>query len=203
MNYQPILFLEEMVKAILEGRKTQTRQVIKPQPIRGDFLMAWDWPHGRCLFANEQGEPQSEIHCHYGHPGDRLWVKETWGAVSKTEYPAPVEECLIEYRADLPIGCTDYPGQWPKEDARGCEDAPKWRSSRFMPRWASRITLEIVKVRVERVQQIKPLDAVSEGMDPDRHSIIEFRNSWNFINIKRGFGWDINPWVWIIEFQKI
>jgi len=167
MKEQPILFSSEMVKTILDGRKTQTRRVIKPQPNSG----VRQSPFVKSGLEDGHGR---EIKCPYGQPGDLLWVKETWNGTQGEG---------VAYRATNP----EMNGE-------------PWKSSRFMPRWASRITLEIVNIRVERLQEIKPLDAVAEGMDPDRHSVIEFRNLWNAINGKRGYGWDINPWVWVIEF---
>jgi len=200
MNERPILFSGEMVRAILDGRKTQTRRVIKP-----------DW--FRCLDFEEQEDiAKAILQCPHGAAGDRLWVRETWSAVWPGEIEVPLRDCKIEYRADLPPGSTDYPGGWPAEDARGCDDAPKWRPSIFMPRWASRITLEIIRIRVERVQDISVVDTIAEGLDvlnPNSLAATSglykslYEGLWNTINSKRGFGWDVNPWVWVIEFKMV
>ena len=204
MNEHPIIFSTEMVRAILSGRKTHTRRVMKPQPTFDGV----DW----IRFGDDIRQNWC-LDCPFGKIGDRLWVRETWGAVSQTEESAPLEECKIEYRADLPSGSTDYPGEWPADEARGSDIAPKWRPSIHMPRWASRITLEIVKVRVERVQEISLEDSKAEGMpaysmamgvlsDNPPDPRWKFIGLWNSINAKRGFGWDSNPWVWVIEFKR-
>jgi hypothetical protein len=164
MNERPILFSGEMVRAILEGRKTQTRRVIKPQ-----------------LRINYK--------CPYGQPGDRLWVRETWQCFKpNTEEiinPNTVNIRALAYRAT---------NEW-----RG-----KWRPSIHMPRWASRITLEITAVRVERLQDIGEVDAMREGDPTCENTHIDwFRALWDSINAKRGYSWESNPWVWVVEFQRI
>jgi hypothetical protein len=145
----------------------------------------------------------------YGKPGDLLWVRETWGAVWPADEPVPLRQCEIEYRADLPPGCTDRPGEWPADEGNGPE-VPKWRPSIHMPRWASRITLRITDIRVERLQDITENDAKAEGCDPVVHPDgavdcgtrkTTFAKLWNHIN---GPGaWDENPWVWVISFERV
>lgn len=148
--------------------------------------------------------------------GMKLWVRETWAPVSPDEYSRPVEECNIEYRAD---SGAPYPGDWPEDEARGNDEAPKWKPSIFMPRWASRITLEVVSVRVERLQDISEGDAIAEGLiqRPDwpevqwacvngnywRDPRQSFRTLWDSINAKRGYGWNSSPWCWVVEFKRI
>lgn len=186
-----------MVRAILKGRKTQTRRVVKPQP--GDGMI-------NVLKYNRLEWP-----CSYGQSGDRLWVRETWAAIWPGEVEVPLRDCNIEYRADLPIGCTDYPGGWPASEARGYDGCPKWRASIHMPRWASRITLEITEVRVERLQDITESAAMSEGVEKspiyaDRNwneYRPMFREFWDSINAKRGYSWASTPWVWVISFTKV
>lgn len=170
MKERPILFSGEMVGAILEGRKTQTRRVVTV-PWRGSKRTLPYEPYyveedGVLFACDENGdyEPMEDLLGPFGAKGDRLWVRETWAGVSKHPEPAPLTECVIEYRADLPAGSTDYPGQWPAEQARGDEDAPKWRPSIHMPRSASRISLEIEQVRVQRVQAIVADDLRAEGV---------------------------------------
>lgn len=186
----PILFSEQMVLTILDGRKTQTRRVIKSE---------WS----RCLDLEEPVAVMAALfQCPYGHPGERLWVREAWRPIDDD---MPVSRLMpgdtIYYRAD-------YVG----EALEG-----KWRPSIHMPRWASRIMLEIVNVRVEQVQEIKSLDAISEGaiawfMDHKMnwkenkkypYPIYSFMKLWNSINAKRGYSWESNPWVWVIEFKRI
>jgi len=216
-NEHPILFSGEMVKVILEGRKTQTRRVIKPQPVSyhpHHVLDYVSWKTVDCklvsfpIFVNK--------YCPYGQAGDLLWVRETWATICKVAIPYceceteadRKENHYIEYRADTG---NPYPGDWPEDEARGNDEAPKWKSPYHMPRWASRITLEIVSVCVERVQDITGADVASEGVEfPDATAITTvaerwkpFRDLWDSINAKRGYGWDANPWVWVLEFKVI
>lgn len=217
MKEYPIPFNTQMVKAILNGRKTQTRRVIQPQPLgypkyriglnRIDGRTNVLWDDGIRMFG-----------CHYGQPGDRLWVRETWAEMCKYD---PLCNCetdeeikqnhYFEYRADTG---DPYPGSWPVEEAKGNPEAPKWKSSRFMPRIASRIMLEIVNVRVKRLQEIcvrdccietgAPVEWPGPGPEPYKRDMRKvFSILWDSLNAKRGYGWDLNPWVWVIEFKKI
>jgi hypothetical protein len=226
---RPILFSGPMVRAILEGRKTQTRRVIKPQP---DVIQNSMWDGGAYLkmrignlaialsARNRAGD-----FCPYGKPGDRLWVREAW-AVHKYYDGRPGNGCgpipegiTVECR-EAPDAVTVLPGHMHRRignkppDERG-----KWRPSIFMPRWASRITLEIVSVRVERLQEISFSDIRAEGKscpEPEHDFDSGFcasecdalRNvwatGWDTINGKRkGCAWSDNPWVWVIEFKKL
>lgn len=199
MNIKPILFTSEMVRAILAGRKTQTRRVMKPQPVR--FIKHREY------HAVIDGK---RIYCPYGQPSDRLWVRETWAKVFDEEWdwenqPLEAVPSHYEYRADLEPGNTDYPGEWPAEEARENEDAPRWKPSIFMPRDACRITLEIIGVRVERLHEISVDDTFAEGVgnswQPESNQIATFTRLWDSINAKRGYSWESNPWVWVIEFR--
>ena len=195
MKEHPILFSAPMVRAILDGRKTQTRRVMKPQPVLCDGM--WDWKD--CQWMDDGiGFPASGIidHSPYGVPGDRLWVWEAFCKCDRTD-----EFTTMCFRAE--------------DDT--CDDA-KWTPSIHMPRWASRIILEVIGVRVESLQDISEKDAKAEGVEsysddgviyygefgkgdcrPDR----EFSRLWDSINAKRGFSWKSNPWVWVIEFERI
>ena len=179
MKERPIIFSGPMVRAILDGRKTQTRRVVKPQP---DEVKD---PNAKvalitCLRFYQAGKEHS---CPYGAPGDRLWVRETFAMESPT--------CPV-YLADQTDKTT----------------VERWKPSIHMPRWASRLTLEIVSVRVERSQDISEKDAAAEGCEPKPekdHDIFKFTKGyetlWKSIN---GFGsWALNPWVWVIEFKKL
>ncbi len=189
---RPILFSGEMVRAILEGRKTQTRRVVKPQPCE---MNVW---HG-AIYDGEidlDKTPCMESRsCPYGVPGDRLWVRETF--CTGSFYDCFQEDGAICYRATA--GNTTE------------TDCAAWRPSIHMPRHASRITLEVTSVRVERVQNISEEDAKEEGVEhflipPDGGSaphIEGFRKLWDSINAKRGFGWAANPWVFVIEFRRV
>ena len=178
MGERSIIFNSEMVRAILEGRKTQTRRVLKPQPDHFGLHNCNKYPLSTLdieggWYGDFDGETKI-INCPYGKVGDRLWVRETW---QYNPYGG------IVYQAGS--GIVDC-------DGRG------WRSSIHMPRWASRITLEIMNIRVEKLHHITTADAVSEGTD----NKTTFETLWNSINEKRGYGWDKNPWVWVIKFKK-
>lgn len=202
MKAKPIIFDGESVRAILENRKTLTRRVIKPQP-ESDLYWNAVVVGGNGGWTDRHGDSWS---CPHGEPSDRLWVRETWGAVSPHEDLAPLEECTIEYRADKPND--PYPGGWPAEEAREYPDAPRWQSPIHMPRWASRITLQITDVRVERLQEITDDDALAEGVDRTNSSIPtypiqRFQRRWDSLNAKNGWPWESNPWIWVIQFKRL
>jgi len=214
MKEYPILFSGEMVRAILEGRKTQTRRVIKPQPIMMDSGTWYpsdvpgDGKNKTGLhYANEnhmrKGLPFD--FCPYGQPGDRLWVRETAKLRTITATSWKVSSFDLHYKAD--DGLVIF-------NNRAGRYAPYKRigftPSIHMPRWASRITLEIVNIRVERVQEISISDMVAEGIQDLREKmsgvpcvINRFQVLWNSINAKRGYGWETNPWCWCITFKII
>lgn len=192
MKERPILFSGPMVRAILDGRKTQTRRVVKPQ------RHAEQWPECGCI-------------CPYGAPGDRLWVRETWGTLACYDcYPPKV------------LSLHSFDRGWSESFlATACDGAvKKWRPSIHMPRWASRITLEVTGVRVERLQEISEGDAKAEGAlwragdgcawgwrhDLQNEFVHEtakesFAELWDIIN---GAGsWEANPWVWVVEFKRL
>jgi len=179
MKERPILFSAPMVRAILDGRKTMTRRVVKPNPVS---IPEAEVAHANWVIQNRV--------CPFGQPGDRLWVRETWLSYRHLHKNGR-DEALLIYRADG----EDLPKQ-----ARGT----KWRPSIFMPRWASRITLEITAVRVERVQDIGDEDAEAEGLSWCNAASPrdKFQCLWNSLNLKRGYGWDANPWVWVISFKR-
>lgn len=201
MKERPILFSAPMVRAILSGTKTQTRRAVKPVGNDDGFVLlnhgdGW-WPYrsddgdssthtvkrGGKLYQDET--PHT---CPYGQPGDRLWVRESWG-------PCDGGFC---YRSD-------------EDDASNAKpDDGHWHPSIHMPRWACRITLEVVSVRVERLQDITAADAISEGIDHAGHSTDVVRDYspderfsmlWEYIN---GPGsWNANPWVWVVQFKVV
>jgi len=193
MKSTPILFTGEMVRAILDGRKTQTRRLVKPQP-RNRIVKSSDdgqWYDADCV------NPGVFVKCPYGQPGDRLWVKETFCADDNNDF------C---FRADEWVEC-------PAENG-------KWKPSIFCTRKASRITLEIVSVRVERLSGISEDDAISEGITwPEQNgkpyrppidltgisslrvAANRYSELWESINGKGS--WAKNPWVWVLEFKRI
>lgn len=190
------------VKAILAGRKTQTRRVITPTDSSIQIVTRWVSPgHGDRWTGYHNATPAAKLRCPYGIPGNRLWVRETWTYITKAEnenytHRRP-NNCPVEmlYRADAL--------------ADGWADQCSWRPSIHMPRWASRITLEATGVRVERVQEISEANAWLDGagMIPKREAgesyITQFHELWDSIYAKRGYGWDANPWVWVVEFNPI
>lgn len=180
MEEKPILFTGEMVRAVLDGRKTQTRRVIKPQP----------------GLLGPKDIPLLLYYCPYGQPGDRLWVRESWSVDMSMDHLKPSdvpEDSIVYYRAN-----TDK--DWERQSTG--QVMGKKRPSIFMPRWASRINLEITDIRVERVQDITEEDAKAEGVDwyPAMRANRLFQSLWDSINAKRGYAWDVNPWVWVVEF---
>ena len=196
MKERQILFSAPMVMAIISGTKTQTRRVAKLNPAGHVQLHHRYW---------HPADEAAALACPYGQPGDRMWVRETWGAIKNYDSFAPNK---------IPKGSsigfkTDDISRWCQTGCGGA--AGRWRPSIHMPRWASRITLEIVNVRVERVQEIGYEEIGKEGIPlepgPLSHAapiaVDRFENLWNSINAKRGFGWDKNPWVWVIEFKRI
>jgi len=166
MKERPIIFNCQMVKAIQEGRKTQTRRVIKPQM-----------------------EDHIVPRCPYGQIGDRLYVKETWAIRENLWVDDHYEpDGRTIYRAD-----GDY--------------ADRWKPSIFMPRWASRITLEITAIKVERVAEISEDDAIAEGIVPEQHPFdappaMRFAIVWDSINASKGYGWEANPLCWVLTFKE-
>lgn len=231
MKERPILFSGEMVNAILDGRKTQTRRIVKPQPnansqltVRpGGTLQPPMW--GQTLAGYIVGQNGiKELHetapfkpwmSPYGKPGDRLWVRETWQVRDdKSYYTKADTKC---HRTEHPQ-CAEI---WNKTQPP--EAFPQWISPIFMPRWASRITLEITGVRVERLQEITEADAIAEGITealsedtlsggavnpelpehftPYRHKF-GFKFLWDQINGKRA-SWESNPWVWVVDFKRM
>jgi hypothetical protein len=186
-----------MVQAILAGRKTQTRRLVKWRPLDGANLDFSGLEAGSyCTGVPESGwvlrsrgaggcwnDRTEKQHCRHGSPGDRLWVRETW-----TNLSLPGYERALAFRADgdmeLPLGV-------------------KWRPSLLMPRWASRISLNVTGVRVERLQAISEDDARAEGASYDDDSRrVGFQRLWDSINGKRA-AWATNPWVWVVSFARV
>ncbi|SDS24442.1 hypothetical protein SAMN05216198_1523 [Halopseudomonas litoralis] len=201
MTERPILFNGEMVSAILDGRKTVARRVMKPQPevtpIDYPGPAGHRWPankvqsmvHVEQELQNQRGgwEGLAGSCCPYGQVGDHLWVRETWAETRVAQ--ASGEKWVVYREAD---NRTDYGGPW--------------KPSIHMPRWASRIQLEITGVRVERLQEITIGQICKEGLARSMYEFIPvttafdaFAELWN----STGGDWDANPWVWVIEFKRI
>jgi hypothetical protein len=176
---RPILFNGEMVRAILEGRKTQTRRVVKGQ--------ALDWLESAGFTPEYTSLPENGL-CPYGQPGDRLWVRETWA------------------RGYVAQGCAEF-FVYPVCDNRTDYSGP-WKPSIHMPRAACRILLEVTGVRVERLQDISEADAEAEGVDflrqmPDADETLSAKELYQCLWDSIHNSWAANPWVWVIEFTRI
>jgi len=220
---RPILFSGPMVRALLDGRKTQTRRVVKPQPTELPYLgkpgLHWTkWKAPRDLgkplggFVWQQEEP-CRFPTPYGQPGDRLWVRETfiheWPDMDRPEDEDEYRRWIVPHYA-----ATD-----PKPDLvdQNTERPIGWRPSIYMPRWACRLELELTEVRVQRLQDISEEDATAEGADhelaflegltggaswPERGNRMWFRALWDSLNAERGYGWNANPFVWALTVKR-
>lgn len=217
MRERPILFSGPMVRAILDGAKTQTRRALlhKGAPVhQARTSGAWRRLHdGLWYWLREDGEViGGGVRCPYGQPGDRLWVREAWGLNQRLGYAPdtkrPVSARSLHFRATAPdadVGC--------------------WRPSIHMPRWASRLTLDVVSVRVERLQALSDEDIAAEGVTAEiaetlvrttpgalrklgevYHSrladpLYRWHVAWTLINGRES--WDANPWVWALTFARV
>ncbi len=209
-----------MVRAILDGRKTQTRRPLKPQPINlpdcvycnpynKNYEHFTFWTKENKMILGCGGNIKNTAHwrCPYGKPGDRLWVRETWQI-----FPFRSGNCAFEYKADCPNHRTNrdiikMPEGHGYDLIKYRRDG--WKPSIHMPRWASRITLEITEVRIEKVQDISEEDAKYEGA-PNILGYKDmgwkdyrdwFKDLWNPIYGKTEYKWSNNPWVWTIDFK--
>lgn len=202
MNEKPILFKSDMVRAILEGRKTETRRIIKFKDLPLE-------PLHHNIWKSQSGwqDGDIKIKCPYGQVGDRLWVRETWCADCGKQ---------VCYRENM-VRCEQRATHFPNR----CHP---WHPSIHMFRKYSRITLEITDIKVERVQDITEEGAKAEGIkvlplqsekdesawyqsapgiNQARTAKQSFQKLWDSINKKRGFGWESNPWVWVVKFKRL
>ncbi|MFV0892431.1 hypothetical protein [Pseudomonas kurunegalensis] len=197
---RPILFSGHMVRAILEGRKTVTRRPVKVQPrTKGDI---GSYGLGQ-PFIRHPDPTKRNPECPYGRPGDRLWVRETHKIATGK---AGDSQACVRYEAD-----GDYQAKvLPLPEAIGPRTFDRTRPSIHMPRWASRILLEITAVRVELLQDITEEQAEAEGVNflrhvPDADETLTasqlFECLWSSINGDES--WNGNPWVWVVEFKRI
>jgi hypothetical protein len=189
MTERPFICCDHEVRAILDGRKTQARRIVKPQPVWGvlpdGYGPCWRWQPkswgSLWVGFSEKNNGQECLNgdCPYGKPGYRLWVRESW-------YESPMTgECKYKAEGEV-IG-------W------------RPRPSIHMPRWASRITLEVTGIRCERLQDISVDDCIAEGMDPHPKAHIgpyqEYHNLWESIHGEGSC--DENPYVWVVEFKRV
>jgi hypothetical protein len=228
MKERPILFSAPMVRALLDGSKTQTRRIVKPDPgpywnpvvgLYNPIVIdngGYEAPGPEIFGASDETQGRK---CPYGQPGHRLWVRETHAQVFEVDIPAgraagpiatggsparPDWQCRYVYLADGPMPNV----QWHHV---GDSQPVRWSPSIHMPRTASRILLEIVSVRAELLQDVSVADAMAEGVAQTREGLrglppclewrYAFEDLWRQIN---GAGsWDANPWVWVIEFKRV
>lgn len=249
MRERPILFSGPMVRAILDGRKTQTRRVIAGNPVDVTPFRGRDGePTGEFGLHSSPRVISKHVRCPYGVPGDQLWVRESFWAKHDTDSDGystidcgPCLDIGAEHHPGIQYvatpenpECPTEPGDWweaPPEDWDGASDylgkgEMVWlpwtkpfskHPSIHMPRWASRLSLEITEVRVERLQDIDGDDVLSEGFRVDGAPIIRgarvhstpkliegFAAGWDQINGKRpGASWAANPWVWVVGFRRL
>lgn len=217
-----LLMVAPMVRATLADLKTQTRRVVNPQPendpAKHHAIKPYRTPHGAwnwvlAATGHGTGDP---FPCPYGVPGDRLWVRETYFAFGHWETRFSPKKGRDEWHfVDMTIetghryayAADGEPATYRKRKRAGA--APDWwkRPAIFMPRVASRITLELTDVRVERLQDISEADALAEGVVPGKYAGLDRANAraysdlWESIN---GAGsWDANPWVWCLSFRRL
>jgi hypothetical protein len=205
---KPILFSTPMVQAILDGRKTMTRRVIKPQPaIMANRKPLDGYSDSMIKAAGDFPTPKYQ-------PGDVLWVRETW---KPEDYQLidGIWSCAIVYK----VGGLNGRVHWPEGSDSIYDLCLVWHSPVAMPREAARLYLRVTDVRVERLNQITNNDILREGLRSESCKICvhdggsgcdhcfailnPFRKSWDARNTKRGYGWDSNPWVWVISFERM
>lgn len=202
MRERPIIFGGESVRAILAGKKTQTRRVVSFESLRPESFGHADVGAVRreangfhCRAGDFNVWSRKPLRCPYGVVGDRLWVRETWRALKRFDVHTIKTGSMIAYEADANTG-----DRMPTPIGR----MGRKRSPLFMPRWASRLTLEVTEVRVERLQSISEEDAKAEGKGVTWGGGCfhrSFAGGWDALNAKRGFSWESNPWVWAVSFR--
>ena len=207
MKERPLPFSAPMVRALLAGTKTQTRRPLKVQPIgaphagKASLTKSMSQPVFYAMWEAPAADGSTCCICPYGVPGDRLWVREAWRACRDLDKTPPRD---IEPGSSIEFEAT-------KRSYAEVGLVGKLRPGMFMPRWASRITLEITGVRVERLQDISEADALAEGIE--RHDVLTDGNAppgfhaytysrvWEQIN--GADSWSANPWVWVVEFRRV
>jgi hypothetical protein len=229
MKEKPILLSGEMVRAILDNRKTQTRRAVnrvqrigRVTEFQRSDTPGYDWiMRDERMMWNDISHADLLSRCPYGQPGDRLWVRETYRHCGNISTGGWCFE-MVGYAAD---GASGRCGEWmtlsamPRREWWNTGKEP-WSPSIFMPRRYSRLTLEVTGIRVERVQDITESDARAEGIidggclscgnpepcgceDPRPDARDGFIGLWDDIYAKRGSGWEVNPFVWVVEFKVV
>jgi hypothetical protein len=203
-----ILFSAPMIRALLDGTKTQTRRLMNPQPVHAQHhewngavihddeqrLWCWKWHTYDNLWDEHVRDDERRhlaVKCPYGRAGEQLWVKETW-----THDADSLDDARAQHEDAMSMSSVYYRASMPDDEA----ETMRWRPSIFMPRWASRITLKIVEVRVQLLQEISEDDARAEGV-ADRAS---YALLWDRINgASRSLCWAKNPWIWALTFTRL
>lgn len=219
-NERPVIFNSEMIKAILDGRKTQTRRIINPQPLKyfPEGVANQDMPPHHLwwsfIYPSKHGsDTHCYIKCPYGKVGDTLWVREDYWICSgfyRNRKPLLQGRYAID---EEKFGCLITENEWKLWSNR--KYPYRKTSGRFMYKSIARIFLEVTNIRVERVQDIDHdwEDCLKEGVMGKNEACCDcnglhikvlwrFRELWDSINAKRGYGWDKNPWIWVVEFKK-
>ncbi|HEC2582053.1 morphogenetic protein [Raoultella ornithinolytica] len=207
MKERGMIFNGEMVRAILDGRKTQTRRIMQDQPVlNGNFYEVFGaaWSKGMTSIPAVPGHSLS-TRCPFGVVSDRIWVRETFQG-PLFDYDLMDSYCKDSTPFEKPEFCVYKADEVPAPefyDADG-ELHCRWRPSIHMPRWASRITLEITSIRVERLRSMSQEDARAEGViaaSGPMEAGLAFRELWD--SIYGPESWQANPWVWVIEFKRV
>lgn len=215
-----IPFSGPLVRAILDGTKTQTRRIVKPQPLPemreedGRFaapsVYTWERRIGRNVSI------ESTVRCPYGAPGDRLYVREAWRVPKSLDAlsGAKIAAKALDAGYVSPWAAIQYEADGARNQCWiGSAQPGRYRQARFMPRWASRITLEVTGVRVERLQSITEADARAEGCpgfdgaghpagDDGMTPREDFASLWDEINSEHA-SWGANPWAWVVSFRRV
>lgn len=216
MKERPILFSAPMIRAILDGKKTQTRRLVGIDTLERSDTPGYDWTwRGQApirSIAQQRRHPNGcwqdvtddgfRALCPYGAPGDRLWVREAFALAPACNDPDPdnSDDWHIIYRADG----DERP--WLSGSGEDVTEVPTpWRPSIFMPRWASRITLDVTDVRVERLQAISEDDARSEGIDEIKAKVPTARDAFRLLweDINGADSWQANAWVWALTLKRV
>lgn len=226
MQARPIIFSGDMVRAVLSGAKTQTRRVMKPQPFRTSTYapgFGQRWVYRGHISEDYKGIPAMFGPflplCPYGVPGDRLWVRENIEAYEETDIGYHVIRYAVdgrvvgEYTEEQEGWAWGYRGSKPVCGHNYTQNT-KHIPSIHMPKWATRIWLAVVSVRVQRVQDMTTADVWAEGISVGGEDVkhigsqqhvtcrmSKFAELWDSINAKRGYPWSANPWTWCVEFK--
>lgn len=204
MSCKPIIFRPESMEAILSGRKTQTRRLVKNL----DYIQDWDPkdPSYGPFYEDEHGINHETVErCPYGRPGDQLWIRESWRPVENEDMVDGIEfkDGFFQEIENSMEAADKWVAVYDRTD--------RWRSPLFMPRWASRLTVDVTGIRVDRVQNISEEDAKAEGVEASETVELQgglpcytlpYQKVWTSLHgIDNPAAWDSNPWVWVVEFS--